>query len=167
MKNLFNFFALILFTAFFIAGCTRDDLCPENTGVTPNISILFHNSQEPDLRKSVENLKILVDDESQTVAFSPATTDSISLPLNVNSDQTDFIFEKIVTSETDTLIYQNHLSFSYNRKDIYVNRACGFRSEFYDLNVSNRAGNLSWIDAITVKKDSITNENEAHLIIYH
>lgn len=167
MKNIFNFFALILFTAFFIAGCTRDDLCPENTAVTPNISILFHNSQEPDLRKSVENLKILVDDESQTVAFSPATTDSISLPLNVNSDQTDFIFEKIVTSETDTLIYQNHLSFSYNRKDIYVNRACGFRSEFYDLNVSNRSENLSWIDAITVKKDSITNENEAHLIIYH
>lgn len=167
MKNLFNFFALILFTAFFIAGCTRDDLCPENTGVTPNISILFHDSEEPEQRKSVERLKVLVDNEEQTVVISPVTTDSISLPLNVNSDQTDFIFEKIVTSETDTLIYQNHLSFSYNRKDIYVNRACGFRSEFYDLNVSNRAGNLSWIDAITVKKDSITNENEAHLIIYH
>lgn len=167
MKNRFDFIALLLIASLVCFSCTRDDLCPENTAVTPNILILFHDSEEPEQRKSVERLKVLVDNEEQTVVISPVTTDSISLPLNVNSDQTDFIFEKIVTSETDTLIYQNHLSFSYNRKDIYVNRACGFRSEFYNLNVSNRAGNLSWIDAITVKKDSITNENEAHLIIYH
>src|SRR5690625_2896290 len=167
MKNRFDFIALLLIASLVCFSCTRDDLCPENTAVTPNILILFHDSEEPEQRKSVERLKVLVDNEEQTVVISPVTTDSISLPLNVNSDQTDFIFEKIVTSETDTLIYQNHLSFSYNRKDIYVNRACGFRSEFYDLSVSNRSENLPWIDALIIKKDSITNENEAHLIILH
>ena len=61
------------------------------------------------------------------------------------------------------------IQINYQRKDQYLNSACGFRSIFvikdppaYVLQTGN-----DWIEGFTIKKDTITDETAAHLLFLH
>ena len=61
------------------------------------------------------------------------------------------------------------LSFHYDRYDIYLNRACGFKGQFIlkDDALSGYQTSESWVKAYKIIKDSILDEKSMHLAIYH
>lgn len=155
---------ICIFVCLLLFGCTRDDLCPAGAAVTPNLIIRFKDVANPENPKQVA-LNIFTGDANEKPILRWNITDSIALPLDVNRNRTDYIIEKYLFVENDTLYWQDRLHVTYDRKDIYVNRACGFRSEFYEFQAEAESDN--WIQAIMINKDSITDEKAAHLTVFH
>lgn len=148
-----------------LQACTRDDLCPEGTATTPNMIITFYDIEDPNRQKIVEGLSIEANGET---VLARTSTDSISLPLNVNSSSTLYQFTRTTIIETDTIIDIDRIQFDHTQNEIYVNRACGFRAEFKleDATLED-TGNAHWIKNIIIIRDSIVDETKAHLTIYH
>ncbi len=160
----------ILFLVFGITllslGCTRDDICTPEASKTPLLIISFYNAQNPEARKTV-NAFTVVRDGDEFNLFSPVTTDSIAIPLYTGADFTDYFF---VANANDNLPKVDFLSFTYQREDEFINRACAFRTNFNNLEFSQATPTQqSWIQDIFLRSDSINarNQNEAHIYIYH
>lgn len=150
------------------SACTRDDLCPEDTATTPNLIIVFNDFQNETRRKPVEGISIETSEPEVIRVLNRTTTDSVVIPLNVNSEYSDYRFIKTTITEIDTIIDVEKIRFSYRKKDVYVNRACGFRAEFGQLTAQGEteSGN-PWINEIKIKRDSVVDETQAHIIILH
>lgn len=165
---MFRKYAFLFLSIGMLLGCTRDDLCPANTATTPNMIVLFNNFQNPDRRKAVEGLSIETDDLERKVVVARSTKDSIVLPLNVNGQETAYRFIKTTITETDTIVKIDNILFTYDKNDVYINRACGFRAEFRNVNAYWQSqGNESWIKQVIINRDSIVDETKAHLTILH
>lgn len=149
-------------------GCTRDDLCPEGAGTTPNLVITFNNFEFQALRKKVVKLTVETDYEFSTTILSLVETDSIAIPLNVNSDTTKYRFIRTTGTGDNAVTNIDKLMFVYSRKDVYVNRACGFRAEYEGLDTTlEDEGSGNWIKLINIKRDTIVDEKQAHLTMFH
>lgn len=168
MPSLYNRILVLLLIFGMFQGCTRDDLCPGETETTPRMLILFKDFEEPENRKAVEGISIETDELESRIVLGRTTTDSIALPLDVNSNTTQYKFIKTTITEVDTVVTVDKVRFVYQQNDVYVNRACGFKAEFV-LNeaVLENTGNEHWIKEIIIKRDSIVDETKAHLTILH
>lgn len=160
---------IVLIVAIFaFKGCTRDDLCPEGTATTPNIIIVFNDIVNPANRKNVMGLSIETNYENPVEVLARTNTDSIAIPLNTNSDTTKYKFIRTSITETDTLVNIDSIVFIYSRKEDYVNRACGFKMEYTGLvSYLEEEGTENWIQNIITLRDTVNDENEAHISILH
>ena len=62
------------------------------------------------------------------------------------------------------------VEFNYATQDIYVSRACGFKT-YYDLSTSegieiNPGTDLEWIKSSTIVKTKIESENDVHIKLF-
>ena len=160
--SLFMLFILLTF-----AGCTRDDICPEDTTTTPLLVIDFRDNSDRELTKAVESLLIYVNNSDSTLVTAEAINDTIvSIPLNTEADISSFLFESNSASEDENNF--DSVSFNYSREEVYINRACGFKVNYNNLFVDveeETTGN--WILETEISNTTIDNENEVHLTIYH
>lgn len=168
--------ALIVLVLLSFWNCEKDDLCAESTPTTPRVVIEFYDTANPTQLKSVTKLVIeetvtntkLVSDaslEETDDARYLFTTNKIFLPLRTNVDQSVFNFtlnKGEVNEATDELL------FDYTRKEIYISRACGYKTNFEITNPTAIVATLpgTWIQSITVENVTIENENETHVKIY-
>ena len=149
------------------AGCTRDDICSEDTPTTPLLLIEFRDITNRLEIKAVTSLRVLVNDSDTTEAFLGTSDTLIAIPLNTRATISEFQFIKnsgdSINTNTDII------SFTYSTQDIYVNRACAFKTVYNGLGVSvePEVGNENWIRDFIILNDTIANENEAHLAIFH
>lgn len=154
----------ILIIAF--SSCTRDDICSEATQTTSKLVINFKNFSSPLEARGVGNLTI-ISDLNEEIVIDNVTSDSINIPLHAGADFSSFQFIKFSDSETDT--NTDVIRFDYQREDIYVNRACSFRTIFSELNydLTPEDNNTNWIQSVEILNNTVENENEAHITIYH
>ena len=156
---------LVLVILIGLNGCTRDDICSEGTATTPLLIITFKDSTNPLMSKQVPNLTIETADVNNTAVITQVSTDSIAIPLNSGADNAMFRFKKDdggANPNTDVI------TFNYSRQDIYVNRACGFKTIYDDLSVNLQdEGTANWIYSIEVLNQFIENESQAHITILH
>lgn len=151
---------------FLLLGCSRDDLCPTDTPKTPLLIIRFYNAENPDLLKPVNNL-IVVRESDLMGLFEPQTTDSIAIPLDTRVDMTEYLFLANFNEEDPD---EEVISFTYDRTDEYINRACAFRTNFENLDYSlENPTPQSWIESIELINDTVNirNQNAPHLYIFH
>ncbi len=151
---------------FFVAGCTRDDICTSDTSKTPLLIIRFYNINSPDLLKPAPALTI-TQDGGDLILLDPVTTDSIAIPLQTNADITTYSFE---INAADGIPKEDFLSFSYTRENEYINRACAYRVNYTNLLFTqDSTSSTSWIQNIEIVNDSINarNQNAAHIKIFH
>ena len=148
----------------FLFNCEKDDICLEGTPGTPRLIIRFFDHKEIMTPKSLSNvtIKALSRNEDYTV-FSG---DSLVIPLKLISNSTIYTF-----SHPDDLGNRKKvdtLKFNYKREDYYINRACGFLSNliFKTPGVEIISKESLFLD-FNILKDTIKNENQAHLVIYH
>jgi len=169
--------ALVLLTI----GCQKDDICPESTATTPLIKVLFLDAEnlDQDDAKSVVNLTVkainVVGLEDTLIKRS--TTSQIEIPLNTNANVTDYELTEYarVLGDTTTNIENppntDLINITYNRNQQYLNRACGYRILYENLQVkiSKPEGDTSenWIQKITVKDSILENETTTYISIYH
>lgn len=164
MKKIFTLLILFLF----ICGCEKDDVC---TGeATPRLVIEFYDFENPDNLKDVVNLKITGEGVSNPIATYDAVN-KIELPLKTFEDITTY--HMVLNSSSLDNSKEDIIQFNYTRKNIYISRACGFKTEF-NLNDSDGVMYSSanpiedkWIQNIEILSKNIQNENETHIKIYY
>lgn len=148
-------------------NCEKDDICADGTPTTPNIVIEFYDAVNTGDIKTVNNLGVKATGE--TTGFSFTGVSKITFPLKTFQDTTtiQFIENGGDADTSDDNI--DEIVFNYTRNEIYISRACGYKTTF-DLNTSNGAVLTNdadnWINNITIEQPSITNENETHIKIY-
>lgn len=159
-------YLLLLLIIVTVDSCTRDDICSEGIDTTPLLIITFKNINFPQLDKSVSNLTILTTDETVVEVIKSITTDSISIPLKTNLDSTKFYF--IENDIEKTPGNSDTVTFNYLRENLYVNRACAFKTIYNQLSVEvDPENNTNWIQNIEILSTTIENENQAHITIFH
>lgn len=167
-------FLLMLITCVVgVTSCERDDICPPGTPTTPELIIKFVDVDEPSESKQVIDLSIeadlsYIENDSTVVVMNRSTTDSISVPLNTNTNISRFI----LTRNTDNENFENtdEIEFTYQVVDEYVNRACSFKALFTDLSATRIAETPlsdNWIRSIIVDQPDVENEQITHVFILH
>ena len=162
MKKIFAL--LLLFSL--ISTCERDDICPESTPTTPKLIIRFYDFAEQSETKRVLNLQIQGID-SEEVYQSATSTDSVPLPLRTNSNITSFILHSNYADDGNSG-NPDTITIEYNPKEIYVSRACGYKTIFENVTIPPIDGDDNWINFIQIEDPlTIDNETAAHVKIFH
>ena len=147
-------------------GCTRDDICSEATQTTPLLIITFKDAINPVQYKLVSNLSVTTTDDPAIEFIKSVTTDSIVIPLKNNVDITRLIFTEGDTEESEG--NPDTVTFSYIRENIYLNRACAYKTIYKEINMEvDPENNTNWIQNSEILLTNVENENQAHITIFH
>ncbi|MEP2935733.1 MAG: DUF6452 family protein [Gilvibacter sp.] len=158
----------VLLVACIALGCTRDDICPEDTPTTPLLIVTFKDFADGQTPKSVPNLQVLDAFDTSIQVLGSATTDSIAIPLRNFNDNTQFLFIKDSNSEDPEVLNADRIQISYTLRDVYVNRACGFIANYDDLGVLlDDSDDDTWIISLQTLVNTIDNQDETHITILH
>ena len=146
-------------------GCTRDDICSDATATTPLLIITFKDITNPLVSKSVENLTIDTDYTNSIRIVESIETDSIGIPLRPGSNSARFRF---ILNAGETTELTDVYEFNYETSNIYVNRACGFKTNYNSLTaIEDDEGLIDWIINLNILKTTVEDEIEAHITILH
>ena len=166
MKKIFA----LLVIAFAFSSCEKDDICDANTPTTPRLIIDFYDATNPTVLKNVNNLKVIGDgmpDDNPLGTFNGVS--QIQLPLKTTEELTKY---RLILNSTTASINEDKLQFDYTHQDVFVSRACGYKTIF-KLNSPNGVTKTDattpdgfWIQEINIETTNIETENETHLKIY-
>lgn len=153
------------------SSCEKDDICDPATATTPQVVIDFYDITNPTLTKNVTNLLVVGDGMDTGLAFNAVHT--IKIPLKITADLTKFQFIlNYGNTVTPSLVNSDVWQFNYTRNNLYVSRACGYKTLFnldesnpYALSELTPTGS-PWIKNIVVNTYQITNENETHVKVF-
>ena len=152
-----------------LAACEKDDICVE--GDTPLLVITFYDIEDPLVEKEVNRLRVVGLGQTEPVdTFSDRSRrDSIGLPLRADQGQTGFILIRNSENDEDGEETGNRdtLFFDYATREVYISRACGFVSNYEDLEAERRADSNIWVDSLIVVNPSVTSSTSAHVSIFH
>ena len=156
-----SFYSLLII---FIFNCEKDDICLEGTPGTPRLIIRFFDQNEKIIPKPLSNVTVKALSKNEDyVVFSG---DSLGIPLKLISNSTIYTFTYLDVLDNQEKI--DTLKFNYKREDYYVNRACGFLSNIiFTTPALEILDNESIFLGFKILNDTIKNENQAHLAIYH
>src|SRR5690554_4172552 len=146
-----------------LSGCQRDDLCPATTQTTPRIVVEFQDYTDPGRLKAVADLVVIATDMEDTL-LGPVNTNKINLPLRTNQNITEYLLIQNAGSPQENI---DTIRFSYNRELQYLNRACGYKSNFADLQAIMISDQDQWIQSYTQFVENIEDEEETHLSFNH
>ena len=177
MKKIFSLLLLVIVTS---SSCEKDDICDANTPTTPRLVIEFYNITTPSVLKNVTNLKVIGDGKTEGIVFNSSATDdskyltngsSISIPLKTDANSTKYSFILNSGNSNPELIDKDEVTFNYTRTDVFVSRACGFKTLFVldptkIIHTAAPATKSKWMQFITIEKSNIDNENETHIKVY-
>ena len=162
--------ALLLFILAF-NSCEKDDICAETTPTTPKLIIEFYDSANPENTKNVTNLKVTGFNDANEGVDLPSvnitTTNTINLPLRTDKDQTKFTFHKEYDSGNLSSGNPDIVTISYQREDVFVSRACGFKTIFKELILTVETDGDNWILDYEIINSTVENEITAHVKIFH
>ena len=163
IKKEFNLIIFSLIIFLFYNSCEKDDICLSDTPRSPRLIVKMVDKDDPTLYKSANDLLIkVVDNDSINIQSS----DSITLNLNPYKNYTQFEFILNQGSENENI---DTLQINYSLNNIYIDRACGYKTSFiFDSNaltLINEKNN--WIESYLILKDTIINEEQAHMAILH
>ena len=166
MKKLKIFFIIVLIANSFWS-CEKDDICEAGTPTTPNLIIEFYDNLNAGTKKEVTNLSVIADGNTNILKFNAVS--KIQIPLKTNTDLSLFKFTLNATEPVTSLTNEDLLNINYSRENVYISRACGFKTVFK----LNESGGIvqatdpnTWIKEIVIQKYNILNENEIHVKIF-
>lgn len=158
------FIALSLLVAVSFWNCEKDDICAEGTPVTPRVIIEFFDAADPETPKNVTNLGVIASGFTEGFAFNGTNKIEVLLRTNVDTTDLDFVLNGAdndpANDETITL------TFNYERSNVFISRACGYKTIFNLTNVLPNDFTGTWISNLTIEQPNIINENETHIKIY-
>lgn len=177
MKKFLNISIAIIIAVCFFA-CEKDDICPETTPTTSRLILEFYDFANPADKKNVVNLSAIGNDQPTGVVFTTAldstkyfanATSKVALPLDISRDSTSYKL-RIFSENTDPTVFNDdEITIRYTTEQIYVSRACGYKTIFYLNNVVRNANgndNNQWIRNLTFEPIIIDNEQDIHVKIY-
>jgi Family of unknown function (DUF6452) len=166
MKKYFiSLSALVLANFFF--GCEKDDICEAGTPTTPRMIVEFYDNLNPNTTKTISNVGIAADGFTNGILFSNVS--KIEVPLKTNADLVTYSFVLDAQNTNVLLRNEDQITINYSRNNVYISRACGFKTVF-TLNKTNaitqNVDTDKWIKEILIKQNNILNEDEIHVKIF-
>ena len=166
MKKFICLFLIVIFS------CEKDDICPDTTQTTPRLVIEFYDLSSPDEILAVPGLfAIGLDADGMEVPINNeivTTRSSITLPLKTDDTETEFTLYKsydlldgVISGNPDTI------KITYEAEDVYVSRACGYKTNFNIQTFSITSDTEQWMISSEILITEITNENDIHVKILH
>lgn len=168
----------VLSFGFFFLSCEKDDLCDANTPTTPKLVLEFFDAST-NVAKNVSNLKVIADGSPEGIIFTTATdatkylangVSTIKIPLKTSADLTKYRMIMNFGRTTAPLSNEDIIEFKYVRNELYLSRACGYKTLFELTSLPIRTDAVTpdglWIQNITVSQPKIDTENETHIKIY-
>lgn len=159
----------LLLTVIILSSCEKDDICTDET--TPRLILEFYDISNPSALKNVVSLKIKGVDESLDLGTFSGVS-KIELPLDITVDSTKYSFILNSNGGLGTPPNEDFLQFDYTRNNVFVSRACGFKTVF-TLNTPNGVSltdadtpDTFWIKEFNIETTNIETENETHIKIY-
>ena len=153
MNNNFWFIIIVLF----FLSCEKDDICIEGSENTNRVTIGFiDNESKNPTRINLSFIKGVNNDSIISEGFSGA---ELKLPLMVNSNQTKYILEQNEVRDTLIILHQT--------SHLYLNRSCGFKSNFLIKSNTEIIKESGWIREISIVQDSIFNEENTNIFIHY
>jgi len=150
-------FSFLLFMVLFMAfGCNVEKSCNENR--LSFLQFSFHK-----VYTSVGNRQMVKDSLLSKLAVSwpgyimdTVRVSSVTLPLSLNSDTSEFEFYLNDTSAGNVQVI-------YARSQIFINYECGFRTDF---TLDTLVSSLNNIDSIQIIRPVVTDADEKHIKIF-
>ena len=147
----FLFLLVIIFL-----GCEKDDICIEGSENTSRITLGFvdYKSKGPkDI--SLESIRGIGIDS----IIEGINGNYLKFPLMVNSNITKYVFEFNQTLDT--------LTIHHRTIHKYLNRSCGYISNFIVKSDTEISKNHGWIKEVSIENDSIFNEEKTNILIHY
>ncbi|MDH4404324.1 MAG: DUF6452 family protein [Flavobacterium sp.] len=166
MKKIYLLFICLLSISF--SSCEKDDICEATTATTPKLIIEFYDMLNPLVKKNITNLAVKEINSTTSLAFTGSS--KIQIPLRITQDLTKYSF--ILNSTDVTIDNEDFLQFNYTRQNLFVSRACGYKTNFIFNSTSPYIKTETsipdgyWIQNVEITSSNITNENEIHVKIY-
>jgi len=171
-----NITVIILILTGIIFACEKDDICVDTNANTPHLIIKFISQTTPQVPTDVTDLLIVGDGNTLSYGVE-STRDSIVVPLKVLENSTSFRLIKdyaiddngTPTDTTDDFAVGNEdvVTITYETEERYISKACGFKTIFKNVNFDFTADADNWIATTSLLTNTIENENNAHVYIYH
>lgn len=165
MKKILSLLLLLIITS---SSCEKDDICDASTSTTPRIVIEFYDFSNPSVLKNVTNLSIIGEGMTEALV-KKSNANTISIPLKTTENSTSYRF---VLNEETAFDNEDVIKFDYTHENLYVSRACGFKTVFA-LNATNpltlsdvAIADGLWIKQIVLNSAVIENEKKTHVKIY-
>jgi hypothetical protein len=181
LKKIFYLLFCFCLIILVLSGCEKDDICAEETPTTPELILRFYDLASQNDTKNVTGLFAYgLDDENNVIPFNGltiGTNDSIAIPLRVDTNSTRFVLHKdfeiddngTPDDNTDDFLLGNPevINVNYEREDVYVSRACGYKTIFNNISFSVDLDGDNWIINSEIIKPNVEYEIGAHVKIYH
>ena len=156
-------------------SCERDDICPESTPTTPRLIIDFLDLQNQDIVKSAENFRVESAEDPEMVIDDyqgGGTVSSIILPLKTTGNETRFVFYRDYEEDTDGTVIDGNpdvVVINYETEEIYVSRACGYKTIYKNVTIAVENDTDNWINLIEPinENQSIEDETTTHFNLLH
>jgi hypothetical protein len=166
MKKFICLFLIVIFS------CEKDDICSGTTQTTPRLVIEFYDLSAPEEVLAVPGLfAIGLDAEDLEVPINNeivTTRSTITLPLKTDDILTELklyksydLVDGVVNGNPDTI------KITYNTENVYVSRACGYKTNFNILTFGITIDSDQWMISSEILLTEITNENDIHVKILH
>ena len=139
-----------------LIGCEKDDICIEGSENTSRITLGFvdYKSKGPkDI--SLESIRGIGIDS----IIEGINGNYLKFPLMVNSNITKYVFEYNQTLDT--------LTIHHRTIHKYLNRSCGYVSNFIVKSDTEISKNHGWIREVSILNDSIFNEEKTNILIHY
>ncbi|RDY58283.1 DUF6452 family protein [Flagellimonas nanhaiensis] len=164
---------LILLLLIYASSCEKDDICVD--GDTPQLIIGFYDVEDTTEFKSVSSLRIRAVDidsifSSTSFADRSNSPDSLLIPLRIDGNSTTYEFisdsadDETTGDETGNL---DVLTISYETREEFISRACGFVINYDNLNLTLPDNSENWIQDIRIVQQTIENTDNIHVKIFH
>ena len=161
-SNFENIYAMIKHLHFIVIGlfffsCEKDDICIEGSENTNRVSIGFIDNESGN--PTGINLNLIKGIKNDSIISEKFSGDELKLPLMVNSNETKYILEQNEVRDTLIILHQT--------KHLYLNRSCGFKSNFLIKSETEIIKESGWIREISIVQDSIFNEEITNIFIHY
>ena len=181
MKKTSLLLILIIITGIVInISCESDDICPSSTSTTPSLIIDAYDVSNPENIKSISKLLVGgIDNNSVLPGYNIVAATQIVLPLKTDSNTTQYVLIKDTAindngtpNDSSDDFYDGNLdiiTISYSREEVYVSRACGYKTIFKNVTLTIEPDSDNWINSRQPLNDnqSVEDETETHFNIFH
>src|SRR5690554_2728933 len=150
-----------------LSRCEKDDICAEDTLTTPKVVIDFYEYLNPSVQKPFSKLEVF-DVETPQRVLSYENTNQMLLPLRTDTPVSSYVFRLTYTNINTEVTNEDLVEIRYAKDDIYISRACGYKSNFTLIDseplhpnpqVSDSGADDLWIKELIVRQAVIVNEN--------
>lgn len=183
MKKIsFLLILLILLGIGITTSCEPDDICPESTPTTPSLIIDLYDQVNSENKKAVTKLLIVgVGNDDFLPDYGIVTATQIILPLKTDANSTQYKLYKDYsvndngTPDDDSDDFINPttnldtITINYSREEVYVSRACGYKTIFKNVTFNVNDDGDKWIKSweFLNENQSVEDETATHINIFH